>query len=104
MSERVTITEAEVRQALADAVSGSAPGDAMTVTEICLALGKHRTTVERVLRQFMAEGRLMVHRVPRPSIGGYLKHVPAYTINPIKPIAREDRDRSLKLSRRPKRR
>jgi hypothetical protein len=83
----VTITHAELLDALATA--STAPEDAQTVGEICAATGIPIRRVRDGLRALQAAGRLGVHSVMRPDLGGRMQRVPAYTIHPAtKPKAR----------------
>ena len=75
-----TITYAEILDALQQA--GTAPADAMTMTELADATGFCRGKVRQDLGKLQREGRLLVHRVRRQKLDGNTQVVPAYTIAP----------------------
>lgn len=80
----VTVTQAELLDALAEAMQGAAPSDAMTVGEMASAKGIHAGRIRKALQQLKADGRLVVHRVTRLDIGDRPQQVMAYTILPAK--------------------
>jgi predicted transcriptional regulator len=85
----VTITEADVLEALAHAVAGTGPRDAKTTREIAAESGMTENKVRNALRSFQAEGRLQVHQVLRTSLDGKMKPCAGYTITPRKKAARK---------------
>lgn len=80
------ITEAELLDALVAAQSGRGPANALTVGEMKRAMTV-RIGEERIragLREFQAQGRLVVHHVLRPRLDGQMGPVPAYEVLPPK--------------------
>lgn len=82
MESEVTVTHAELLDALAAATKSTAPEDAKTTPELCEALGLSGARVRKALAAMQAQGRLIVHNVRRPNISGRITVVPAYTIAP----------------------
>lgn len=83
MATTVKITEAELLDALAAAIKQSnAPAEAKTTQDLMAETGLSIRAVTRALKQYAAQGRLSVFRVPRPQIDGSTRCVPGYTISP----------------------
>jgi hypothetical protein len=78
----LTITEAELLDALAQSVSGTAPENAQTISEMMAATGLGEKRMRRALAALKATGRLQAHSVPRESLDGRPIRVPAFTILP----------------------
>lgn len=76
------ITTSEILDALAAAVGGTAPDEAMTVEDMVRATGVSVKRVRESLKVLAAQDRLGVHRVTRQGIDGRQAVVPAYTIKP----------------------
>ena len=58
------------------------PEGAKTTTEMAAEVGRPVVAIHRALQRLAAEGRLVTHRVQRPTISGAMARVPAYTILP----------------------
>lgn len=82
--ETVRITEAELIDALARSVAGSAPKDAQTVAELAATWECQRSKVTRALGILQRQNRLVVHRKNAIGIDGRNLSVPAYTVLPAK--------------------
>lgn len=78
----MSVTEADLLDALVASVSGDAPEDARTVQEMVRTSGLSEQRVRRALKTY--GDRLRVHTVMRPAMDGRLAKVPAYTILPAK--------------------
>lgn len=78
----MTITEAELLEALSDAQRNQPEGQ--TVTELADATGVHRRRVLQALRAFQKQNRLQVRQAHRLGINGRAQPVPVYTILPKK--------------------
>lgn len=78
----IVITEAEIRDALAEATNG--PKEARTVQELVSDTGVAERRVRRALKALQIEGRLQAHTVRRPDLSGRMQPVPAYAILPAK--------------------
>lgn len=80
----ISITEAELLEALAESVQGTGPAEAKTVLEIAAASRIGEKRVRAALNVLKAQGRLQVHRVLRPRLDDTLFPTSAYTILPAK--------------------
>lgn len=78
------ITQAELLDALADAMRGTQIEDARTIPEIAAELGMSVARARAALKVIHAQGRLVVHRATRTALDGRQATVPAYTIQPPK--------------------
>jgi predicted transcriptional regulator len=83
---RVTITQAELLDALATA--SVEPEDARTLAEISAETGVAEKRCRDALHALNAAKRLVVHRVTRIALDGRRATVPAYTILPAKKAKR----------------
>lgn len=79
---RVTITEAELMDALASSIRSEAPEDARTVHQLAKVAGVPESRIAKTLRALASEGRVVPHRVPHVGVDGRRTTVPAYTILP----------------------
>jgi DNA-binding Lrp family transcriptional regulator len=84
MASAMKITEAELLNALAAAAPGKAPREAKTLTELSEETEVSPLKVQRALKEYQKQGRLVAHRVQRMAIDGTQRQVPAYTILPKK--------------------
>lgn len=84
MASSLSITEAELLDALASAARGDAPEEARTTQELADEAGVPARKVNAALRALHRQGRLVSHRVIRVGVDGRLAPVPAYTILPVK--------------------
>lgn len=84
MASRVSVTESELLDALAEAGPRPAPAHAhaLTAAELRERLGLKRDTLKKRLRELNAAGRLETWIVQRTDVGGRPVGVPAYTIKP----------------------
>lgn len=81
--ERVSLTEAEIVQALTDAMSQAEGGDdGMTVAEMEAATGAGNRRVRLALRKLMEAGKLEVGRRPTTSLVGARVFTPVYRVKP----------------------
>lgn len=78
----IQITESEVQEALAAAITGNAPHEARTLREIVADTGLGQRAVINALRWFQSRGRLQVYSVHRPALDGAMRTAPAYVIRP----------------------
>ena len=78
----LTITEAELLEALAAAQPNAGPEDAMSTQEMAEAVGVSVKMMLKALHQMQKEQRLHVHKGHRLSIDGKMRLVPLYTILP----------------------
>jgi hypothetical protein len=79
----LVITQAELLEALASAVKGTAPEDAKTVQQLAAETNMAVWQVQKALRALHAQKRLQCYRVPFVGIDGRHGKVPAYTILPV---------------------
>jgi DNA-binding IscR family transcriptional regulator len=82
MAPTVTITQAELLEALVEASRNPSADNARTVEEIVEATGVSTPLVRRALAQYAKAGRLAVFRVQRSYIDGRRGLKPGYTILP----------------------
>lgn len=84
MSERIAITESELLADLRKAtqIDEDVPPDAMTVAELCDALGLGPCAISRRLAKYRAEGRLKEYRVIRRDARGSPHPARAYVLLP----------------------
>lgn len=80
----ISITEAELLDALALAVGDRGPDEAQTQEEIARSTGINVKRVRQAMRELQTQGRLVSHRVMRPRLDGVLVPVTAFTILPAK--------------------
>ncbi len=80
----VKISEADILDAIAAAVGGSAPADARTTDELCAEFHCGPERMRRYLRLMHAAGRLVVHRIARRTFNGTMGLSTAYTVLPVK--------------------
>jgi DNA-binding transcriptional regulator PaaX len=80
----ITISTAEILDALASASRSDNPENARTTAEICAETGLGIKTVRAALHAYDRQGRLATHRVLRPRLGGGHAWAPAFTILPAK--------------------
>ena len=74
------ITQDDLLQALADAMTSAGPDDAKTFAELEDAHGIGSSRLRKLLRRLHQQGRLEVINVKRPSLSGVLQPIPAYRI------------------------
>ena len=82
MASAVTITQAELLDALIDATKNPSPENARTVEEIADETGLSVPLIRRALGQYAKAGRLAVFRAQRAYIDGRRGTKPAYAILP----------------------
>ena len=78
----MSITEAELIDALSSAMRSDAPEDARTVRQLADLAGVPESRIAKILRTLNAQGRVTPHRVPHVGVDGRRMTVPAYTIRP----------------------
>jgi DNA-binding transcriptional regulator PaaX len=78
----MTITTAELLDALAAATQGEDPADARTVPEMAAQHGMDVRRIRAALHALNAQGRLVVHKVSRQALDGRMAKVAAYTFRP----------------------
>ena len=76
------ITEAELVEALAQAVQGASPEDARTSRELMQEFGLSQHALDNALNILHSENRLVAHRIRRPARDGVMRPTVAYTILP----------------------
>lgn len=74
------ISEAELLEALAASVPGTAPENARTTAELAGDTGIGIARIRAALKQHEREGRLVTHRVLRPRLGGGHAWTAAFTV------------------------
>jgi hypothetical protein len=84
MATLVSISEAELLDALAAATKGSAPEHARTATELAAEHGIALKRMRTALSALKAQGRLQIHTVSREALDGRLSRIAGYTITPAK--------------------
>lgn len=80
----ITITQAEILDALAAAAKGDEPTEARTAGELAQETGVYIIRVRNALREYQRQGRLGVHKVSRVDLAGRTQKVTAYTITPLR--------------------
>jgi predicted transcriptional regulator len=80
----ITITAAELMEALAYAGKADSPDGALTTREMAEETGLGLNTIRNALRAYEKAGRLITHRVLRPRLGGGHAWTVAFTILPAK--------------------
>lgn len=75
-----SVTEAELLEALAAAVKGTAPKDAKTAQEIADNAGVGIKRARRALTLLKQQGRLAIHSVTREALDGRQCRIAGYTI------------------------
>lgn len=78
----MSITQAELLDALTVAAQGSEPEDARTVSDLVAEFGMDARRVRAALAVFKASGRLTVHSITREAIDGRKSRLTAFTIRP----------------------
>lgn len=78
----ITVTRADLLEALAAAAQGNAPEDAKTVQQLAAETNMAVWQVQKALRALHAAKRLQCYRVSFVGIDGRNGKVPAYTILP----------------------
>ena len=85
MQSRVTITQAELLEALREAAQRSeeGPEGAYTTEELAELTGIYRGKVKETIRALIRLGKAECVHVRRPSIDGRMFRVPAYRIKSL---------------------
>jgi DNA-binding MarR family transcriptional regulator len=78
----MTISEAEILDAIREAASNSAsgPDDAMTIVELAEAMNVDARIVRKHVAALLKSGGMECVRVRRPSMDGRIMPVPAYRL------------------------